>query len=618
MMDHDPRELTPGDEPDGPTPGRPGAGPLGALVGDPHFRSVVLIWALCCLGQATFIDAYGISLPWCDELYLTDVASGREPLSWEWLWRPANEHRAPLTRLAMYVLGRLGSWDWQVMHYAGLESLSAGSMALILAARSLRGRSALSDAFLCLVVLNPWHFETIVTYGYAYALASGLLCVTIGLAATRWPIRSTPNLLLYLVMALVVSGSAGPPGNFWAMGLCGIVLVGMLGRASVAWKACGLAGTSAVAAVSFFMLLQTPYCPLHEPYRSQSIGEALAAGAKMSVGWLGHPPLMLLWPWAVLAVLVPGLVVVMRLVRDVASLAGRERGRAAALTSWWGLGLFLVSALMVAGALGYGRGRYPEPWTPRYLALTQPIGICLYLLMVQLRVSPAIPQNLALGMAVCFGWCWPESIGRVKWHSAPRMEFVKVLRDGKEPLSVAAGRYIQSGVGLKPADMQDLTGWLLHMRQADLSVFHNRKRVFHGKPVPLPMAWEAETGILDGGLHPVIDALAVSHGAVDIDAESKEPATARYVIRVPAAGSYKLWCRLRTGNAPRTMSVRVDDGSPLTCVLPGSSDYYPYAVESPFELGAGRHTLTISQIQPGTRLDLLELIPRPNAETRTR
>ncbi len=615
MTDYHPRDLTPGDEPDGPAPGRWGAGPLRALAGDPRFRSVALIWALCCLGQAAFIDAYGISLPWCDELHLTEVASGREPLSWEWLWEPANEHRAPLTRLAIYLLGRLGSWDWQVMHYAGLASLAAGSLALLLAARTLRGRSALSDAFLCLAVLSPWHCETVVIYGYAYALASGLVCVTIGLAATRWPIRSIPNLLFYISMALVVSGSAGPAGNFWAMGLCGTVLVGMFGRTSVPWKVCGLAGTAAVAAVSAFMLLLTPVCNHHDQYRSQSIGEALAAGAKMSVGWLGQPPLVVLWPWAILAVLVPGLMVIRRLVLDVVSIAGRERGRAVAVTSWWGLGLFLMSALMVALAMGYGRGRWPDPWSPRYMVLTQPIALSLYLLMVRLRVPSAILHNLALGMAVCVGWCWPVAIAYTKGLAAPRSELVKVLRRGHVPLSIAAEQYIVRSIGLREKEAKDLTGWLLQMRQADISVFRARRRTSHGRAIPLPMAWEAEAGTLGDGLRPVMDVRAVSLGAVESGERSQGPATATYVIQVPAAGTYTLWCRLRTALVPRNMSIRIDDGPPTTYGLPGSLNYYSYGVP-PFELDAGRHTLTITLLEARTRLDLLELVPRPFAETR--
>ena len=78
------------------------------LAADDQFRSVLLIWALCCLAQALYIKAYGASLPWADEWRLTAAASGHEHLTWEWLWRPANGHRAPLTRLAVLVLARLG------------------------------------------------------------------------------------------------------------------------------------------------------------------------------------------------------------------------------------------------------------------------------------------------------------------------------------------------------------------------------------------------------------------------------------------------------------------------------------------------------------------------------
>ena len=74
------------------------------LAEDHQLRPVLLIWALCCVAQALYIKAYGASLPWCDEWWLTATASGHEHLTWAWLWQPANEHRAPLTRLAILVL----------------------------------------------------------------------------------------------------------------------------------------------------------------------------------------------------------------------------------------------------------------------------------------------------------------------------------------------------------------------------------------------------------------------------------------------------------------------------------------------------------------------------------
>jgi hypothetical protein len=168
-------------------------GSLGVLVEDHQFRVVVLVLIACVLGHALFMRAYGSSLPWCDEWFLTSAASGQEPMTWEWFWRPANEHSVPLTRLAVVIVGQLGSWDWQLNHAANLVFMGLGSFALIVAARAIRGRSQLSDAFLCLLALSPWHYATITLYGFAYAFACGLICLAISLAAARWPFRSVAS-----------------------------------------------------------------------------------------------------------------------------------------------------------------------------------------------------------------------------------------------------------------------------------------------------------------------------------------------------------------------------------------------------------------------------------------
>ena len=291
----------------------------GKLAEDDKFRSVLVIWALCCLAQALYIKAYGASLPWADEWQLTAAASGHEHLTWEWLWRPANEHRAPLTRLAVFVLARLGSSDWQVTHFVGLIFMALGALALLVAAREARGRTTLSDAFLCLLVLSPWHFASLMVYGYAYAIATGLLCLAISLASSRWPLRSVSNLALYLLLALAVTLSAGPAGNLWAIGLCGVVVLALFERTSRLWKISGLLGTTIVTAVSVTMLLAIPKVPIHEEYHSQSVRQTLTAGAKIAMGWMGAPPFEVLWPWAL--VLHPGA----RPVRAPASRQGRRQ-----------------------------------------------------------------------------------------------------------------------------------------------------------------------------------------------------------------------------------------------------------------------------------------------------
>jgi hypothetical protein len=572
---------------------------------------VLLIWSLCCLAQVLYIKSFGSSLPWSDEWSLTATATGHQQLTWEWLWRPANEHRAPLTRLAVLVLARLGSWNWQVTHFIGLISMALGSLSLLVAAREARGRTTLSDAFLCLLVLSPWHFESLMLYGYSYAIASGLLCLAISLASTRWPLRSIANLALYLLLALAVTLSAGPAGNLWALGLCGVVVLAMFEGTSRLWKVSGLLGMTIVTAVSVIMLLAIPKVDVHNGYHSQSVLETLTAGSKMATGWLGAPPLHVIWPWALVLLLVPLLLVLKHLIQDARAMLRLERGMARASQPWWGLGAMLLAALLVALAMGYGRGRYRATWTSRYLTLTQPIGILIYLLMVRLRAPVVIPQMLALGMAVCVGWCWPMAIRNGEAPHAQRVELRKTLRRGTMPLSVVSTKYCQTDiVGLSPSQEGFFLDCLFQLRESNLSVFRDTRRRVHHRPLPWPQAWNAEAGRLSGGLKPVTDEAAVSQTAIEVTAGSEGAGVATYDVEVLVGCAYQLCCRMRTSMQGRWLSVNVDNGPPVPCPLSAGPEYRPYVLQQPFEISAGKHSLTIVMPQPGMRLDLLELVPQ--------
>src|SRR5438105_15055849 len=82
------------------------------LIADRTFWGVVLIWAFCWFSWAMYLERFANSLPWCDEyaFILSGVATRERPVTWEFLWTPANEHRAPLTRLSSVELGRLFDW----------------------------------------------------------------------------------------------------------------------------------------------------------------------------------------------------------------------------------------------------------------------------------------------------------------------------------------------------------------------------------------------------------------------------------------------------------------------------------------------------------------------------
>jgi hypothetical protein len=187
----------------------------------------------------------------------------------------------------------------------------------------------------------------------------------------------------------------------------------------------------------------------------------------------------------------------------------------------------------------------------------------------------------------------------------------KVLRRGMMPLSIASDRYIQQRMGLPPEMSGRVAAWLLQLREADLSVFKDRRRFIHGRAIPRPQAWEAETGSLGAGSRPALDDRAASGRAVESIKVPDAPAVVTYKFAVSVAGSYNLWCRLRPVGVGDRVSVCVDNHARREIALPGSPNYLTQAVLQNLDLGDGPHSLTIQLLQAGTRLDLVELTPCP-------
>jgi hypothetical protein len=568
---------------------------------------VLLVWATCWLSYAIYLQRYGTPLPFCDEWNMVPIAAGKAPITLQWLWQPENEHRAPLTRLAVVLLGRLGSWDLRLARQVNLALLAVSSVCLMLAARAVRGRVALSDAFLCLLVLTPFQYQTLLLYAYAYGMALAWLCLAVSAVMTGWPLRSRRNLWLFLALALVVTLSGGPAGNLWAIGLCaGVALRGGLEGQSGGWKRHALGGTAVVIAASVALLLLAPTVRRHASFCSDSLPTTVRALCRLAVCWLGRPALEATYPWAALVLAVPGVYLLGRIVQEV-----RRTGKSVALphtrlSTWVDLTAVLLAAGAAAGLIALGRGNYPNLWDSRYATLLLPIGVVTYLLLVRFRAR-VLPGALALVVAGCVVWSWPDAIqfGR-SWHGSAEA-MVHVLRKGEEPLSVVAMRYADAMYcGGKSAPLLD---GLVLLREQGLSAFrkHNRGALPGMGP---PQVWEAEVGRLTGGFRPVADDLATKNLAVQAVATEGGPATAAYDVDVQADGSYLLCCRLWASTPGQVLAVRVDGAPPREQSVPVSLGYLAINFEPLLDLRAGKHVLTLTLPNAGTKLDVLELVPR--------
>jgi hypothetical protein len=585
---------------------------------DRQLPVVLAIWALAWIGMFCHLYAYSTPFPWADEWELTAGATGRVPIDWNWLWHPTNEHRAPLTRLEVLWLGWLSDWDLRLAHYVNLSLLGIGALSLVLAVRTSRGQSALSDAFLPLLVLTPWQYETTLVYAYAYGLALAVLCVAFALAMTGWQLRSPAHAGLFLVLTLVVTLSGGPVGNLWAIGLCGALVRGWLDSRPRSWKITALVGASVVVAVSVALLVLTPVAPHHAGLRSHSWLTTFKASLKLSVAWLGTL-LKFVWPWALVVIVLPGLYMAGRIARDLWTIRRARDTARPRLARWLDLLIVLGTCVSVAVMIGYGRGRMPNLWHPRYCTLVLPIGLVLYLMLVRLRASEFLPGMLAFAMAVAYGWSWPEVIEYSRLWTRGKPRLWHDLCAGEKPLSLLAKDEAWA-VGYDCNSDKLLLHWL-QLRNARLLTFAKNRQQ---EPVPglgLPQVVEAWQGRLTGDVRVARDACAAGgHDSSDPDDAGRVVETvpvadgraeAAYGIYVPADGTYELCPRIFVPGPAYYLTVGVDHASPEKRYLPQWPNYYTYNHEPILlDLSAGKHQLTITFGGAGTRLDLLELIPR--------
>ncbi len=583
---------------------------LASVIADRTFHGVLVVWALCSAALLLSVAKFGGSLPWADEWGLTPIASGQQTLSWSWLWVPNNEHRQPLLRLGLYVLGQLSHWDWQAMHYVTLSLMSLGALALLFAARSIRGHSTLSDTFLCLVVLSPGQYETTWAYAYSFGAPGALICIALSLAAVRWPQRSQMHLLFYLLTVLVVTLTGGPPGNLMALGFVAALAPYFRETTSRAWRVSAGVGGGLVLAVTGLLLILTPP-PHNTNYVSNSLATTIVASLKESVCWLGPPVLQALWPWAFLILLLPSLWVVGRMVRD---LLRWRRGNQTIAREWMDLVWLWLPAFLVAASIAYGRARL-DLWPSRYMVLTMPIGIVLYLFLVRMQAPLAIPQTLAVVLAIFCGWTWPYTLFHEKAHRVRMTELVQTLAQGNLPVSEVCKRHC-ADVGLPPELFYGrITAWMLGLRQSDQSIFHRINRRRRRAGAPLPQAWEADSGKLGEGWVSWPDLNATQGQTLRVRQAGKQPAVAVYHFQVAIGGVYQLCCRMRGPNE-HTLTVQVDGSQPQRQSFPATDEFQPCALTAPLKLEAGQHDLTLSLSPDCSDLDLIELVPQPPAKAK--
>jgi hypothetical protein len=387
-------------------------------------------WAAMTVALVGYVTAFARDVPWWDDWDLVPVLSGQQPPSAAWLWGRHNEHRIPIPKLIHLALAAPAGADFRAAAYLNALALSAGAVALILAARRLRGYAEASDALFPLALLHWGQYDNLL-----WSFQVQFICSTV--------------LVLVAVSLLMSSHAPTGPGRTFLAGLCALALpfCGANGAALAPALALWLAGAALVrrawlpaflaalivAAVGLSFLGYTRPA-LHPP--SPGIGDGLRSALLVLLmvgGPIGAVPY---GPFVGMFVLLLALVGGGVLARS--ALAGRVNR-----LHGYGLVAAVASVLVLGAGVGWGRaGLYADnpgaiTGVSRYVTLMAPL-VCCASLAWTLAGRRLVPYLLLAAVAVMLPADMRLGWDAARWRADALDRLTADARRGVPPAELSA------------------------------------------------------------------------------------------------------------------------------------------------------------------------------------
>lgn len=354
-------------------------------------RFVAAAWVGMVAAAVLFVFRFSTNCPFWDEWDMLKPLTGQQPLG-PWLLEFHNEHRLPLPRLLWWAVVMAAGRDFRAPCYVNVAALGVLALAFIFAARRLRGRTVVADAFFPVVLLNWSHSENFLlsyqlTFVCSVALVGALLLAVLRCGPTLpWrPLLAAIVCLLLLPLCGAHGLAYVPPGALWL----GYLAVragrdGAWGKAVVlcagSWTALGLVGL-------YFHGYQKPtYHPEHgDP---TTTGQVLLQYLALQFGWAGARA----WPLSAVAAVALPLATALLL---AAGWRANPDDRPRAV----GLAAIAVGGLALALGIAWGRSGFPDAtgFVPRYALLAAPLAGVAYfaaVLAADRRVAGRVPLAL--------------------------------------------------------------------------------------------------------------------------------------------------------------------------------------------------------------------------------
>lgn len=411
-------------------------------------------WAAMTVAATWFVFAHASRFPYADDVAMLALKRHDLSVDWNWLWTAHNDHRLPLVRLCMLGLLELGGGDFRAPLVLHIVSLALISAVLIAAARELRGRPSVADAFFPLVWMSWGNAENLLwSHQLQMTLTSvGVMATVLALARTVVR-RGWLALAGLCTLALPLCGGGGVAQ---APVLACLLLWSGLERARSDRPAAVISLVSALAtfALSAWYFVDLEPSLIHaRPSSASEFALAFVGIASLTFGALPSAG----WAFVGSAVLVIGAATCVRELRG-----SRTDPRRRALL----FGLLAQFALLTAMASSRSDPDY-HMRALRYGSLLYPLASAVYLswALTPVRFRPMEFALCASALAALPGvWGIAAGIGRAR--AANDALLLEALRDGASSAELAR---LSNGYFI--SDLGQFTGDLATMRRLRMGPF---------------------------------------------------------------------------------------------------------------------------------------------------
>lgn len=349
---------------------------------------VAAVWVAMTVSAVVYLARYAPSCPFQDDLETVASLVHRGQSTWEWLWALHNDHRLPVPLLIYAGLMRV-TGDCRSGMYFQVAVLALVSLALILVARAVRGRTSFTDAFFPLLLQHLGNCGNLLLgFQLSVALQIALLCTILGIVAAGPP---RPTLRGSLVMGACLLGLPwsmahglvqAPAIAAW-MAVVGLGLAGSTGAESRAARRVLVAAAIAACALIGLYLRGFEFSPVFPGAHSPDVASVLRITFRMIALSIG-PGAMDYWPksaWVVGALVLATIALLGVTIRR----QPQERYRASGILAC------LAASLSLAASIGWGRGgMFKGTDLPiHYVLLTSPLLATVYIAWTRYGPLPA-------------------------------------------------------------------------------------------------------------------------------------------------------------------------------------------------------------------------------------